>query len=261
MPAGISLRQDYFALRVDAIIGQNKQMNSLLRTPKPRNLFVFLCLTALLQGLAQAQDASSPLYTALNNFLRTQTQGLPGKVSFRISPLNARTQLPPCDAFEPFIPSGSKLWGKATVGVRCLGPSNWTIYTQVQISVTGNYLVAARSMAAGQVVGATDIVTRSGDLSTLPSTILTDQAQAVGKTVKLGFANGQPLRSDQLIAPWAIQQGQNVKTVYEGDGFNVSGEGKALNNAIEGQVVQVRTSSGQTISGIARLGGLVEVSH
>lgn len=236
-------------------------MNISHRTPKLRNLLVFFCLTALLQGLAQAQDTSSPLYTALNNFLRAQTQGLPGKVSFRISPLNARTQLPPCDAFEPFIPSGSKLWGKATVGVRCLGPSNWTIYTQVQISVTGNYLVAARSMAAGQVVGATDIVTRSGDLSTLPSTILTDQAQAVGKTVKLGFANGQPLRSDQLIAPWAIQQGQNVKTVYEGDGFNVSGEGKALNNAIEGQVIQVRTSSGQTISGIARAGGTVEVSH
>ena len=236
-------------------------MNISHRTPKLRNLLAFFCLTALLQGLAPAQDASSPLYTALNNFLRTQTQGLPGKVSFRISPLNARTQLTPCDAFEPFIPSGSKLWGKSTIGVRCLGPSNWTIYTQVQISVTGNYLVAARSMAAGQVVGATDIVTRSGDLSTLPSSILTDQAQAIGKTVKLGFANGQPLRSDQLIAPWAIQQGQNVKTVYEGDGFNVSGEGKALNNAIEGQVVQVRTSSGQTISGITRPGGLVEVSH
>lgn len=236
-------------------------MSTSHRPPTLRKLFIFLSLTALLQGWALAQDASSPLYTALNNFLHTQTQGLPGKVSLRISPLDARTQLAPCDGFEPFIPSGSKLWGKSTVGVRCLGPSNWTIYTQVQVSVTGNYLLAARSMAAGQVVGASDIVTRNGDLTTLPSTLLTDQAQAIGKTVKLGFANGQPLRSDQLIAPWSIQQGQNVKTFYEGDGFNVSGEGKAINNAIEGQTVQVRTLSGQTISGIARPGGLVEISH
>jgi flagella basal body P-ring formation protein FlgA len=41
----------------------------------------------------------------------------------------------------------------------------------------------------------------------------------------------------------------------------VSSEGKALNNASDGQVVQVRAASGQTISGIARPGGMVEVSY
>ena len=102
---------------------------------------------------------------------------------------------------------------------------------------------------------------RSGNLSTLPTNILTDQAQAIGKTVKNSFAAGLPLRSDLLIAPWAVQQGQSVKTVSNGPGFSVSSEGKALNNAVDGQVVQVRTASGQTVSGIARMGGVVEVTH
>ena len=224
-----------------------------------------LCLVCLfvLLSLPQAfaQDVHAPLYNAVEDFLRTQTQGLPGKVSYRITPLAPRTQIAPCDVFEPFLPANAPAWGKLSVGVRCLSPSSWTIYMQAQISVQAKYLVAARSLAVGQVIRADDIVSRSGDLGTLPPTVLMETDQAIGKTVRIGIASGQLLRSDQLTAPWAVQQGQNVKTVSRGSGFSVSSEGKALNNAAEGQVVQVRTPSGQTVSGIARMGGIVEVNY
>lgn len=226
-----------------------------------RNSCSRLALLFFLLAAPALSHAQSSLADTLDHYLRTQTQGLPGKVSYSIGQLDSRTQLTPCNAFEPFLPAGSRLWGKATVGVRCLGPSAWTIYIPVQVNVQGNYLVTARSMTAGQLVGAIDIVSRSGDLSSLPANILTDQAQAVGKTVKNGVAAGQPLRSDFLIAPWAVQQGQSVKLVSKGSGFSVSSEGKALNNAVDGQVAQVRTASGQTVSGIARPGGVVEVSY
>jgi flagella basal body P-ring formation protein FlgA len=221
--------------------------------------FCVLFFTALLSPLLA--HAQTPLQNTLEDYLRSQTQGLPGKVTYSFGQLDSRTQLSPCQAFEPFLPAGSQLWGKSTVGVRCLGPSTWTIYVPVQVNVNGNYLIANRTMPVGHVLGAGDIVVRSGDLSSLPANVLTDQAQAIGKKVKNGFAAGQPLRTDQLIAPWAVQQGQNVKTVSNGPGFSVSSEGKALNNAVEGQLVQVRTNSGQTVSGIARRGGIVDVSH
>jgi len=217
-----------------------------------------LCLWLTFPLVALAQ---SPLQRSLDDYLRTQTQGLPGTVSYSIGALDARTQLAPCQVFEPFLPAGSRLWGKATVGVRCLGPANWTVYVPVQVTVSGNYLISARTMAAGYVINAADIAVRSGDLAALPATVLTDQSQAVGKTVKNGFSAGQPLRSDQLVVAWAVQQGQNVKTVSNGVGFSVSSEGKALGNALAGQIVQVRTNNGQTVSGIARPGGVVEVSH
>lgn len=203
----------------------------------------------------------SPLIGAIEDYLRTQTQGLPGKASFTISPLSAQTRLAPCSAFEPFVPPGRQLWGRTNLGVRCLGPGNWTIYVPVQISVVGNYLVAARNLVVGSVLTPADVTVRQGDLCALPASILTDQAQAIGKTMKNSLAASQPLRSDQLIAPWAVQQGQNVRIVSSGDGFSVSSDGKALNNAAEGQVVQVRTNTGQTVSGIARPGGIVEISH
>ena len=100
-----------------------------------------------------------------------------------------------------------------------------------------------------------------GDLSKLPSSVLMDPTQAIGKTLKSGLGAGQPLRSDQLAAQWAVQQGQTVRMISRGDGFSVSAEGKALTSAQEGQVVQVRAASGQTVSGIARAGGIVEVTH
>ncbi|WP_263768719.1 flagellar basal body P-ring formation chaperone FlgA [Propionivibrio soli] len=210
---------------------------------------------------AFAQMTPSRLQGVVEDFLRTQTQGLPGKVDFKVAPPDARTRLADCDAFEPFLPSGSLPWGKTTVGVRCLGPSSWTAYVQAQVSIRANYLVAARTLSAGQVLDANDITTKNGDLGALPQTVLTDVEQAVGKTVKLGIVSGQPVRSDQLIAPWAVQQGQTVKTVSRGVGFSATSEGRALNNALEGQLVQVRTPSGQTVSGIARPGGVVEISH
>lgn len=204
---------------------------------------------------------NNTLYSTLDDYLRTQTQGLPGVVSHTVTPLDARTQLSPCDAYEPFVPPGNKLWGRTTIGVRCLGPSSWTIYVQVHVKATGSYLVLARTVPSGHIFKATDVTSRTGELTALPSSIVTDQAQVVGKTAKNGIAAGQPLRGDHLIAPWAVQQGQNVRTVSSGPGFSVSSDGKALNNAADGQVVQVRTSSGQTVSGIARPGGIVEIAH
>ncbi|HCZ13853.1 MAG TPA: flagellar basal body P-ring formation protein FlgA [Candidatus Accumulibacter sp.] len=227
---------------------------------KPRDLLLYL-LAVFLAAVSASTFAQASLSAALDQYLRIQTQGLPGKASYIIGRLDQQAQATPCSAFEPFLPQGSRLWGRTTVGVRCLAPTVWTVYVPVQIRVAGNYLVTARQLSPGQVVSAADVITQSGDLGTLPTSIVTDPAQAVGMTVRNGVAAGQPLRSDLLTAPWAVQQGQSVKLLSSGAGFTVSNEGKALNNATDGQVAQVRTSSGQVVSGVARLGGIVEVAY
>ena len=61
-------------------------------------------------------------------------------------------------------------------------------------------------------------------------------------------------------APLVIRQGQSVRVVSRGSSFAVTAEGRALNNAAEGQLAQVRMASGQTVSGIARADGSVEIS-
>jgi len=217
-------------------------------------------LSTLLAVSAFAQTPSA-LSGAIEDYLRAETQGLPGKVSYSVGQLDARTRLAACEAFQPFLPNGSRLWGKTTIGVRCLGPSTWTVYVPVQISVSGTYLMSARAMPAGYVIGPADIAIRSGDLSSLPANVVTEQDQALGKTVKNGLAAGQVLRRDQLAVDWAVLQGQSVRMVSNGPGFSVSSEGVAINNAAAGQVVQVRTASGQTVRGIAQADGSVDVTR
>ncbi|MBK9446485.1 MAG: flagellar basal body P-ring formation protein FlgA [Betaproteobacteria bacterium] len=228
-------------------------MNTLRLHPTSAALF---CL-ALFPPVALANEL---VISTVEQYLQTQTQGLPGKVTTSVSPLDPRTQLAPCAAMEPFTLPGSRLWGKSTVGVRCLGPANWTVYVPVQIRITGSYVVSVRPLAPGQPLTAADLATRQGDLTNMPPSVLSDPAQGIGKTLKSGLGSGQPVRSDILIAPYVIQQGQDVRLISKGPGFAVSNEGKALNNASEGQMARARTSGGQTVSGIARPGGIIEIA-
>lgn len=215
-------------------------------------------LAAILSAPTLAAEADVVLDTA-ERFVRLQTQGLPGNVKITMGSLDLK-RLPACAAHEAYLPAGGRLSGKTHVGVRCLGPNIWNVLVPVQIAVTGNYVTTSRPLAAGQTVQAGDLTTLSGDMSSLPTGVVTDPANAVGKTLRNSLGAGQPLRSDQLLAPLVIRQGQSVRVISRGPGFAVSGEGKAMNNAAEGQMAQIRLSSGQTVSGVAKADGSVEIS-
>lgn len=211
------------------------------------------------QAATAAKQEPGAIQKAVESFVRMQTAGMPGEVTFTVGAVDPRLRLPGCSTLEPFLPPGGRLWGNATVGVRCNGSSPWTVYVPVTVRIAADVVVSARPLAQNQVISRADIVLQKGDLAHLPPGTLTDPAQAVGKTMTNGIASAQPLRQDMLRSPLVVQQGQAVKLVAAGRGFTASSEGRALNNASEGQVVQVRIQSGQVIGGIGRHGAMVEV--
>jgi flagella basal body P-ring formation protein FlgA len=228
-------------------------------------ILVACALCAFASGWAHAQigDRQQPamIHKVLDNFLRAQTAGLPGNVSYVIGAIDPRVALPACAVPEAFLPPGARLWGSTSLGLRCGGAAPWTIYVTVQVKVTGDYVVTARPLAQGQALTAADITLQSGDLTQFPAGIVTDQQLVIGKTVIASLAAGQPLRQDLLRSPLVIQQGQTVKLQSSGPGFRVTADGKSLTNAADGQIAQVRVSNGQTISGMARAGGIVEINY
>jgi flagella basal body P-ring formation protein FlgA len=233
-----------------------------------KTLLVFLAMlaqSAFAQAIAGRQDVprQDPLLIrqAVEQFLRIQTTGLPGEITISVSPLDPRLNLAECALPEAFMPNGARAWGKTSVGVRCSVPSPWTIYVPATVRVLSDYYAAAAPLAQGQTIGPNDIAKLKGDLTTLPPGIITDQSQAIGRTASMSLQMGTPLRQDALRNQAAVQQGQTVRLVSGGAGFRVSTEGRALNNAGEGQMIQARTASGQTISGIAKMGGIVEVAY
>ncbi len=208
---------------------------------------------------SQAQQPHATIQRAIEEYVRTQTNGLPGTTTISAGAIDPRLTLAACGAMEVFTPTGSRLWGPTSVGVRCGAPLPWTIYVAVTVRVTGAYVVTARPIPGGQIVSQGDLTLTQGDLTRMPAGVVTDMAQAIGKTVVAPVAGGQALRADLLRTPNAILQGQNVKVVSAGSGFRVSADGKAVTNAAVGQVAQVRMNSGQTLSGIAQADGSVEI--
>lgn len=215
---------------------------------------------------AQAQAAAVPpgqedgeriRATALA-FLQQQSAGLPGKVSITVAQVFPRG-LAACAALEPFMPPGARMWGRTTVGVRCVGAKPWTLYVIGRIAINVTYYVAARQINAGEALSAADYLPRDGDLASLPQTIITDPQQANGAVALMRITQGLPLRSDMLRSASSVVIGQTVKVVAVGPNFTISSEGSVLNNAAPGQMVRVRTPNGQIISGVVKDASTVEI--
>lgn len=211
---------------------------------------------------AMAQDAVSQAPEAIavvaQSYLLEQLASLPGQPAVAIDP--PRTdRLAPCDAMAPFMPSGMKLRSRMTVGVRCNAPKPWTTYVQATVSVPGYYYVASRMISAGQALTPDDLSPRDGDLVTLPPGAITDPQSVVGMTAAFRINAGQPVRGSSLRNAQSVVRGSNVRINARGNGFMVSSEGQAMDNGAPGAVVQVRTASGQVVSGVVRNAGLVEI--
>lgn len=232
-----------------------------------RLIFLFFLLLAAPQASAQTgapipqtQDLEA-LRQGAAQFVRQQMAGHAGQVSVTTAPLDPRLNLAACHETSYFVPPGSRLWGNTNIGVRCSAPNLWTIYIPATVSIVADLVFSARPLSPGQTVTAADIQIRSGDMTQYAAGSISDPAQAIGKTVALGIAADYPLRADMLRAPYVILQGQSVKLIAGGRGFQVNSEGKALNNATAGNPVSVRTQSGRVIKAIARESGVAEVSY
>ncbi|WP_423707801.1 flagellar basal body P-ring formation chaperone FlgA [Undibacterium sp. WLX3042] len=195
------------------------------------------------------------------DFLYHQAKAQTGETTITMGQVDKRLNLAACQSPVAFLPSGSKAWGKITVGVRCTAPVNWVIYLQANVQITSEYYVASRTLSQGQLVVPDDMSKIKGDISNLPAGIVTNPEQVLGKSLQSSVSSGTPLRVDLFRSPAVVQQGQSVRVVSNGPGFQVATDAQALNNAAEGQVAKARTSNGQTISGIAKAGGIIEITY
>jgi len=218
-----------------------------------------IALATLFAPPLWARQEPAPVRKAIEEYLRIQTKGLPGRASFTVGSFDPNNNLVPCSSLEVGQAPGARLWGRTRVAVRCTQEGGWSIFVPVQVRVIADYLITARPLSQGQLITDADLARQNGDLADLPAGILTDPHQAVGRTAIQSLPAGRPLRGDLLRQALVVQQGQSVRVVSKGPGFQVANEGRALNNAVDGQVAQVRLNNGQVVSGLARTGGYVEI--
>ena len=180
-------------------------------------------------------------------FLLSQAQAMPGAAEVVVTPPRITRQTA-CEHLDTFL-TNPQLRSRMNVGVRCLSPEPWTLYVQASVSVTGYYYVTNRQINVGETVTMDDLIAREGDLLRLARGVVIDPSLAVGHIAQQRISAGSVLRSSALRDPDSIVKGQPVRTEARGLGFVATGEGVALESGAPGTMIQVRTSSGQVVTG------------
>uniref|UniRef100_UPI0039EEA5D8 flagellar basal body P-ring formation chaperone FlgA n=1 Tax=Bordetella sputigena TaxID=1416810 RepID=UPI0039EEA5D8 len=212
---------------------------------------------------AQAQAADRPQDPAVvqqvaQNYLMQQLATLPAQPNIQMDEVHTE-RLPACDALTASMSGPMRPRARMSVGVRCSSPRPWNVYVQATVSLPGQYYVAARPINAGETLRLEDLAPRDGDLINLPPGAITDPQSVIGMTVGYRIGMGQPVRATNLRSAGSVQRGQTVRITARGAGFVVSSEGQVMQNATPGSTVEVKTSSGQIVSGILQPQGNVEV--
>lgn len=215
-----------------------------------------LLLQSVSAGAATTDHAR--IRDTVSAFVQQQTAALSGRVSYQIDEIDPRISLSECARLEAFLPGGSRFIGKTSVGVRCAEKNGWSIFIPTQIKVSLDLLVSARRLPVGHTLREEDFTTQTTETSSISG--FTDPKQVLGKVLRYSITAGQLLRADMLRSPYSVTQRQAVQIFAQGNGFSIRNEGAALNNASEGQSVQVRVGSGRVIGGIARADGVVEIN-
>lgn len=225
----------------------------------PRLFPLLLFLLTVAAPAAARQDAA-PVRAEVGRFLAAQTRSLSGQVTIQVGEFAVDNALAPCLQLEAFLPPNGRAWGRITVGVRCVAPVSWSAWVPAEVRVKGPYVATNGPLTAGQIVSPGDLRVETGELTSMAADLVTDPSQAIGQAARISLGAGRPLAASHLRQQPAVVQGQPVKVVSGGPGFQVANDGVALSSAANGQAAQVRLSSGQVVRGIARSGGFVEIT-
>lgn len=174
------------------------------------------------------------------------------RVEVQVGQLPPQWKLAPCAEVLPYLPAGARPLGRTRLGLRCAqGVSRWNVFLPVTVRLWAPSLVAASPLPAGTLLAPGHLRTAEVDLAERPDHAITQQALAVGRTLRRGLGTGDALRLGDLQVRRLFNPGDVVRIVGTGPGYAVSTEGQAMGPGLEGQPARVRTDSGRIVTGTA----------
>jgi len=208
--------------------------------------------TASIADAATPDSVQDQVANAMERFLDEQAGGR-GNLTLRADRLDPRLRLSVCDQSLE-VNDGRPLnlnRGRQTVKVSCHGGSPWRIYVPVALTRRQQAVVAARPLAAGDVIQAGDLSLATVDANQARRQYYTDPGELVG------MATTQPLQSGQLITRHnlginaVVDRGDMVSIRAGNRGFVVDSTGEVQGRAGVGQRVRVKnTRSGKVIQAV-----------
>lgn len=212
----------------------------------------------LAAGAVQAQGAAEPNFQAMaQDWLRDATASAQPagptalRLEVKVGNLDSRLKLAPCGNVEPYLPPGSRLWGRTRVGLRCIdGQTRWNVSLPVTVNAYGNAWVIKGSVASGAAIAEDDVVEAEVNWAEETSPVIRDRALWVGQIATRQLTTGQTLRQGMVRPAQVFQAGSQVRVVAQGPGFQISSDAQALSAGVVGQVARVKMENGRVSSGL-----------
>lgn len=215
--------------------------------------FAVVCLG----GVVHAQGVAAEYEAFAHNWLRdaTATPQPTGAVALRmevkVGSLDSRLKLAACGNVEPYLPPGTRLWGRTRIGLRCVdGLTRWNVSLPVTVNAYGVAWVIKGPVQPGTVLTEDDVVEAEVNWSEDSNAVLRDRTLWVGQTATRLLTTGQTLRQGMVKPAQVFQAGAQVRVVAGGPGFQVSADAQALSPGIVGQIARVKMDNGRVSSGV-----------
>lgn len=175
------------------------------------------------------------------------------RMEVSVGALDPRLQLAPCAKVEPYMPPGTRLWGKSRLGLRCLaGTTRWNVFIPVTVKAMGRAWVAKTNVAAGSVLKADDAMEAEVDWADDASPVVANAEQWIGQVAARSWVAGQTVRQAMVKAAQVFQAGSQIRVLAQGVGFQVLSDGQAITSGVVGQPAKVRLDSGRVMSGVVQ---------
>jgi flagella basal body P-ring formation protein FlgA len=221
-------------------------------------LAALLALTAGCCSLAWAQGVEPEFVQGARQWVNQTVAAMPAsradplRMEVSIGSLDSRLQLAPCGRVEPYLPAGTRLWGRTRIGLRCLdGVTKWNVFLPVTVKAYGKAWVVKGSLPSGTVLAAADLMQAEVDWADdAMNAVLSDPAQWLGQTTTRALVTGQALRQGMVRAPQVFQAGAQVRVMAQGVGFEITADGQAMTAGVVGQLARVRMDNGRVMSGV-----------
>jgi flagella basal body P-ring formation protein FlgA len=209
---------------------------------------------------AQAPEWQSPdSIRAAARELVLRTLAAPDTTTVETNAVDDRLRLPRCTEALDAQLQRALVNGQGTIAVSCRGTSAWRLFVPVRVIEQVGVVVARRGLAAGDVLTAADLETRTQASTSLPYDFISDPAQAVGLTVRRAVPAGTVLAPATLVHPELVERGALVTLVSGSGTIRVKSEGVALEGARVKERVRVRSQSGRVVEGVVEASGEVRV--
>jgi flagella basal body P-ring formation protein FlgA len=238
-------------------------------TDKPQSENMRRCLITLLLlvlAVPAATAAELESHQRILESARTHTanQYKSNADSLKVTPgeLDKRLRLTRCQRPLETFSTGKRHTGtRQTVGVRCRGASEWTIYVSLTVELSKRILVANRHLTRGSSIRSGDFRLEKRVVSGLHRGYLDNPADILGRMLKRSVRKNAALAPNQLQPQLDIRRGGQVTIVGRSGAIEVRMAGRAREDGSRGDRVKVTNiSSEREIEGIVVARDTVEVS-